>query len=244
MALSTVNVGAAAILAGVSPMLALALARCLLPRTPRTQLSTVTLLGMLLGLTGVALVSSKKLISGQAASWTSLGGYVLVVLAACSKAFAAVYAEWRAELKVLHPVDIAWAQTMCAAVLAVAVALIVDFAVRDLPLRRPLDNSALTGVLYLGIFSSCAVYYVQFFLIRTVGAVRQITVDFAVPVVGLLEGVLFDSEWHDASRLYVALECTGAGCLLLGLHLLHREQTATATATDADTDTVYSRMDG
>lgn len=58
------------------------------------------------------------------------------------------------------------------------------------------------GIVYLGLAASCVVYLLQFFLLRTVGSVRQVSVDYCVPVVSIVEGVcavarkMFGHSWR------------------------------------------------
>ena len=51
------------------------------------------------------------------------------------------------------------------------------------------------------------VYVLQFFLVREVGAVQQMAVDYLTPIVGVVEGALFRCNFCDISALRLALVC-------------------------------------
>lgn len=217
-ALRHVNVGAAAIVTGSSPLLAQAVTGG--GRGWRRAA------GLLAGLAGVAAVASRKAIRSREFTWHAVGSYVLLVCAAVCKAAASVWAEKK--LGGLSSVQSAWGQTVTAAAMATTAAAVVDYAAPPHPFDfRGVTSQAVAGVLYLGLLASCAVYLVQFRLIRRVGSVRQLSVDFAVPLVALTEGVLFEQEWSGVPQWSIGLEVTGCALLLSGLYLVfHWDSTA------------------
>ncbi|KNC46568.1 uncharacterized protein AMSG_03003 [Thecamonas trahens ATCC 50062] len=226
-----INIGVVAVLAATSPLIAAALVA--LARRPPT-LGRALWPALALGLAGVALLYAEALAgkSGKHATARpvsdTLLGYSLVLVAAACKGAAAVVAE-----AVLGPrlsyVRLALAQTAAGAVVAVIAAAAVDTwhplsLSHHYPARMAwlasMDGSAWGGVVYLGLGGSCLAYLLQFVLVRELGAVRQVGVDFAVPVVAAIEGALFFHEWA-GQGVALLWPAAGMATILAALALMH-----------------------
>ena len=77
------------------------------------------------------------------------------------------------------------------------------------------------GILYLGIISTVVAYVLYFYLLSTVGSVKQTMVGFLLPVFGVFEGAVFEHEWVGVSALYKALEVLGAVLIVAGVYFVN-----------------------
>lgn len=85
----------------------------------------------------------------------------------------------------------------------------------------------LPALLYLGLASSCLVYFLQFFVIQRAGGVRQIVgVDCLTPAVGVAEGAIFLCDFCGDSASSVAMAVCGASLCVVGVGLFHWDSLA------------------
>jgi len=153
----------------------------------RTPLAARQLIGMLLGVAGVALlagVEASALPAGAAlATLAALG-------AALSYGVASTYAK---SAPAVEPYANAHG-SMWAATLLIAPALLFHAAPAVVP-----DARLIGVVLALGVVCSGVAFLLYFRLIADLGAVSALTVTFLIPVFGVLWGHLFLGEaigWH------------------------------------------------
>jgi len=212
-----VQVWLAAAISGCTPLIAQILAMVRRAKRP----SRLVVAGLFVGLAGLALLSVATLIrpvgsTGAHRTTTALGVLVQIV-AVSSKAAAAVIAQRHHELTGLIAPKLALVQAVVGALLALLLMAVVDLS----PLvggdaattLAPLGSwHVWPALLYLGLASSCVVYFLQFHLITHVGAVRQMTVDYLTPIVGVAEGGFFRCDFCDLPVLPTVL--IAAGCLL------------------------------
>lgn len=85
------------------------------------------------------------------------------------------------------------------------------------------------ALLYLGLASSCAVYVLQFYLIRRVGAVQQMAVDYLTPIVGVVEGAAFRCNLCDASPPQLGLVAASVVLAFSGVAAVSLEARAVAS---------------
>merc|ERR1711916_93552 len=74
---------------------------------------------------------------------------------------------------------------------------------------------------YLGIVSTCLAYLCYFFLLSTIGSVRQTMVGFALPVFGIFEGSIFLHEWSGIAWYCKVIEVVGALLIGAGIYFVN-----------------------
>lgn len=105
--------------------------------------------------------------------------------------------------------------------------------------RLPTDEEQDTifGLLYVGILASAATYIMQFILIREVGSVQSMLVNFIVPVVGLTEGVLLCGNWVGKGFFAIFFQILGVVFIFGGLKFIrsaHQIETGIFDACDKE----------
>ena len=217
-----VNVGITALLAATSPLMVVLVAY-------GTSMGPYRVASLVLGLGGVACLYVSRI-----SAHGVISGYSLVLLAAAGKASAALLASTAfgsfPSLR-RNPLKLALLQTGTGALIASMFALIIDYpGPPKLGHRYPphfawishVSWKGWAGVAYLGVMGSCVAYILQFLLIIRVGATRQISVDFLVPVIALVEGGIFFHDWSGI-RVWVAVfQGLGIAFVLASLVFLHR----------------------
>eukprot|EP01135_Chromosphaera_perkinsii_P005697 Nk52_evm29s358 gene=Nk52_evmTU29s358 len=76
------------------------------------------------------------------------------------------------------------------------------------------------SLLYLGVISTVVAYILFFYLLKTIGSVKQTMVGFLLPVFGLVLGILANNEWEDATWLTKFLECIGTLLIVAGVYFV------------------------
>jgi drug/metabolite transporter (DMT)-like permease len=76
------------------------------------------------------------------------------------------------------------------------------------------------ALLYLGLASSCLVYVIQFALLQRLGAVRQLTIDYGTPIVGVIEGGM-RGDFEGLSAALMALVVGGCVLAASGVGMVH-----------------------
>lgn len=207
-------------------------------------------LGLLVGFLGVVLVAADKMGNGVTGEQSVLGGWALGLFlsSALCKAGASVWAEHRFDPAAHSSLTVAWAQTLAGMLISWVLSLSVDlpygFAVGPYKFKAGyefwpclLSWAPVLSLLYLGVFASAVSYVIQFVLIRNVGAVRQMCVNYVVPVVGMAEGVALRHNWQGKSWLTIFVQITGLVLVLLGMTLIRfvpRERRGVASAATED----------
>lgn len=178
----------AAVLNGSVPLLTIWIAHLYLPDE---KLTFPKVLGLLGGFSGVLVLFSGGLTTEGLRSGNTLGQ--LAVVAACVLySMSTVYS--RSKLRNISPV-VAASMTMF---FADAVAwLAVPFEAG--PFIFPHRTLTWIALIWLGLLGSCAAFLFYFHLLNKWGAVRTSFVNYLVPLVGLLLGVVVRGEhldWH------------------------------------------------
>jgi drug/metabolite transporter (DMT)-like permease len=184
-----ISSGLAALLSATVPLFGLPLAHRYLQSEPLT-LSKV--IGVVLGLVGVAIIFSGELgIGGPIALWASVG----IIVAALVTAHAGVLIK--ASGTHIEPSVMAGVQMIggCIPLLVAGVAL------EGSPLRFHWTPLALATLAYLTVLGSVVAFLMYYWLIRHVEVSRVLMIPLVTPLVAVLFGVLFAGEvvgWHTA----------------------------------------------
>ena len=198
----------AAVIVSLSPVLTPALARAFLPSE---RLSAVGVVGILLGLVGVAVLTRptpENLLGGD------LVPKLFVFAAAVSFALGSVVSE-RIEAALPAPTMEAWSMVLGAVVLHAATALSPE-SLADAEIALP----GLAALLYLSVASSAIGFLIYFDLLDRLGPVEINLVSYVAPVFAALSGALLLGEIVDA------LTVVGFVIIFTGFVLLKRRAIA------------------
>jgi drug/metabolite transporter (DMT)-like permease len=147
----------------------------------RQALSARTVLGLVLGLAGVALLVGFDRITGRPGAALAI---VAALLAAFCYGIASVYAKLA---QAVEPLANAHGSMWAAALLVVP-------ALAWFPAPGSPTLGVMGAVLALGVVCSGVAYLLYFRLVKEVGATSALTVTFLIPVFGILWGSLFLAE--------------------------------------------------
>jgi drug/metabolite transporter (DMT)-like permease len=190
----------AAILNATSPMWAALLAHAATRDEPLTPLR---LLGISIGIGGVAVMLSDQLIGGKLGS---MAAQLACLIAAFSYAVAGVYAR-RFRRLAIKPMQVAYGQLSVGALVMVPVALFVDG-----PAGWSVPSLEATGsILALGVLCSSFAYILYFRLIEEAGATNALLVTILVPPFAILIG------WAALSETLGFAELVGLVLIAIGL---------------------------
>lgn len=192
--------GLAAILNATTPLFTVVVAHFL---TDDEQMTRRRLLGVLIGLVGVAVVIGLNALRSLG---DQLWAQLAVLGAALSYALAGIYGR-RFGRQGVAPVVTANGQVTASAVVLLPLALLVD---RPWTLPAP-PPQAWAAMLGLALFSTALAYVVYFRLLATAGASNALLVTFLIPVSAILLGAAFLGERLGAQQL--------AGMALIGVGL-------------------------
>jgi drug/metabolite transporter (DMT)-like permease len=195
----SVDSSLAAVLTGAVPLFVIPFAALFLPSE---RITTNAVLGILIGLVGVAVVVGFDPANLAASELTA---EIALIGAAASYALGGVYA--RRNVHGLRP--------MIPALFQVAFALVMT-AIPALLFERPWEGSlgaeAIVAVIWLGLLGSGAAYLIFFRLLRSWGATRTSLVAYLLPIWGIVLGALVLSEAIDVRLIAgTALVIAGIG---------------------------------
>ncbi|SFU16235.1 Permease of the drug/metabolite transporter (DMT) superfamily [Pseudovibrio denitrificans] len=185
------------ILMGTSPMVTLLLTAWLVPEE---ALTLRTALGVLGGLTGVAILVGPGALSGLGVQVT---GQFAILAATASYATSTVYIRKYVKRP---PLEMA-AGSMIVGTVTIgiyAVAAGTDFSAIEL------TGSSLGAVVYLGVISTACANLIYFYLVPKIGANRMSQVNFAVPVGGAILSVVLLGEAMTPQRFIALLVIVGS----------------------------------
>ena len=181
----TATAGVAGALVGATPLLTLGLAAAVIPTE---RLGRDVVLGLVVGFVGVLLV---------VAPWrgfhTSVAGSLACLGAAVSYAAGFVFVRKYLSSLQIPPLSLAAGQTLAATGLLVPLTPLLGWEAPDFTGR------VVGAMLALGLLGSGVAYILYFRLIADLGASRASSVNYVVPVVAVLLGVLVLDEpvtWH------------------------------------------------
>ena len=189
--------GLASILNATTPLFTVLVAHGL---TREEKATPAKLLGVALGLLGVALMIGLDVASGLGAH---LIAEIAVLGAALSYAFAGVFGR---RFKGRPPLIVAAGQLTGSSALILPLALLVDR-----PWTLPLPSLATLGaVLGLALLCTALAYVIFFRILARAGATNLLLVTFLIPVSALMLGLAFLGERLDAHH-FVGMTLIGLG---------------------------------
>jgi drug/metabolite transporter (DMT)-like permease len=182
---------------------------------PSERLSGPRLIGVLLGLIGVAVLAGVHPSGGLAAT----AGTGAVVLASLGNAAGNLYAGLR--MATGGPV-------LVAASTVVALLLLAPFAFTSLPASMP-GWKPVGAVLALGLIGAAFAQILTFRVIRLYGSARAALISYLVPAFALLYGAVLLGEKFTPQKLAGLVLITGGVALGSGFARLSREAPAAST---------------
>lgn len=195
----SVDSSLAAVLTGAVPLFVIPFAALFLPSE---RITTNAVLGILIGLVGVAVVVGFDPANLAASELTA---EIALIGAAASYALGGVYA--RRNVHGLRPMIPALFQVSFALVMTAIPALLVER-----PWEGSLGPEAIFAVIWLGLLGSGAAYLIFFRLLRSWGATRTSLVAYLLPIWGIVLGALVLSEAIDVRLIAgTALVIAGIG---------------------------------
>jgi len=207
----SVDSGLAAILMGIMPLATIVLAHLLVPEEPFTARQG---LGVALGFGGVIVLVGLDALAGFGAS--TLGQLAVIGGALC---YSVNTVFVRRTVVLGGPVMAAGSQVAGAAMI-VPVALLVEG-----PMRFDAGAAALASVALLGLFSTALATLFYFRLVRNLGAGRMSQVNYLIPVLGALWGILFLGEQLEPSTFFAL------ALVLAGIAVVSRRRAGTGAGT-------------
>ncbi|MCG1002779.1 MULTISPECIES: DMT family transporter [Halobacterium] len=194
--------GVASVLFSTNPVIAAGLTAAV---SPSERLDAVEAVGLVVGLTGVAVVVRPS--SGALADGTT--GKLLLLGGATSLALGSVVVD-RISSDLDALAETAWGLAFGAALAHIASVLAGD------PQTLPASGPLLAAIAYTGVVSTALAYPLYFELIDAVGPVRANLVSYAVPVVTAV------SSWALLGRAIGPVTAAGFAIIAAGFALLNR----------------------
>jgi drug/metabolite transporter (DMT)-like permease len=213
-----INVGVSSVLASTTPLITYFLSIVLLDADKFTWIGVT---GMTIGIAGEILIVVEKLFDHNS---DDVSAYLLVFAAAVMYASSAVFAKHY--MSDSHEMSIAFGQAFYGALISSIGSFAIEFWFPPPPFAShyavlsEIDASDVIYILYLGILTSVVSNYLYYYLISNGGPVEATAVFFVVPVVGFVEGIIFQHEWDDVDDFFKFAELCGLLCVLMGLALM------------------------
>lgn len=167
----------------------------------KDKLSSLAVVGLVLGFAGVAVIS---LVRSGVDVYASLLPVAAALMSTCAYGIAACYVKQY--LSGVNTLAIATGSQVFATL------ILFPFAVWFWPAQSP-SSEAWIQAIVLGVACTGFAYILYFRLIANIGAPKAITVAYIVPVFGVLWGVIFLNE------VVTPLMLLGAALILLGVSL-------------------------
>ncbi len=190
----------ATILQALTPLFALVLAALVLQDEPITLNK---LGGLVLGFAGAVVILARHLTPGIGGDPTAeLTGEIALILSCVSYAAGAVFLRRAIGTRpliddpvvgrrALRPLEIALPQNIVALAIVLPLALLFETGAGS---PVPPDATAWLSVIWLGLVGSAIAYLLYYRLLNAWGAYRASLITYAMPVVGILLGVLVLNE--------------------------------------------------
>jgi drug/metabolite transporter (DMT)-like permease len=200
--------GLAAILNAATPLLTVLVAHLF---TEDEKMTGNRLAGVLVGLSGVALMIGPAALAGLG---KNVVAQLAVVLAALSYAFAAVYGRRFARMGIA-PIVTATGQVTAATLALLPIALLVER-----PWELPLPGWPVGGaVLGQAVFSTALAYILYFRILAAAGATNLLLVTFLMPVSAIVLGTAVLGERLNLQH-FIGMALIGAGLAAIDGRLL------------------------
>ncbi len=190
--------GLAAILNATTPLFTVALAHVV---TEEEKMTPNKLIGILLGLAGVAIMMGPEVLNGLE---LHVVGQLAILGAALSYAFAGLYGR---RFRQHPPIVTATGQVTATTILMIPIVTMVDQ-----PWALPAPGLITWGALIaLALLSTAVAYVIYFQILATAGATNLLLVTFLIPVSAILLGAMILGERLDAKHFI------GMALIMLGL---------------------------
>jgi drug/metabolite transporter (DMT)-like permease len=199
----------------------------------RKRPNAKVLLGVFIGLAGVALLVSDTLRSVEAGTWMNLAGAGVVIVAALAWASGSVYASRR-------PIAASTSMVSGMQMLAGGALLLLPALIAGDFKQFSLTNTSWVSVgalVYLIVFGSLVGFTSYSWLLRTVTPARAATYAFVNPVVAVLLGWLIASEPLTARMLIAAIVIVGSVALITTFGAEHAPIISPDSVHDSDCPT-------
>jgi drug/metabolite transporter (DMT)-like permease len=188
----------------------------------RTRASLYTILGVIVGFAGVAIVVYSR--ASTTGETTQRGnpvlGIIVIVLAALGYAVATVIAK--AKLQGLDPIGLAVTQLTLAALMLVPIAAIG-------PHPTAFHLAPILAILVLGFAGSGIAYFLYYSLLAHIPATHVVAVTYLLPVWGIFWGLV-------AHEPIAPLVYVGVAIVIAGLVLMNRSVTPAPKLIEACAD--------
>jgi drug/metabolite transporter (DMT)-like permease len=198
----------AALINGPTPIWSLLLSLA----ATRTRASLNTILGVIVGLSGVALVvTSYNAGEAGARGGNAMWGILVIALGALGYAIATVIAKTK--LRGLDPIGLATTQLSLAALMLTPIAVVGKH-----PAQIHLES--VLAVLVLGLAGSGVAYLLYYSLLARISATQVTAVTYLLPLWGMFWGVIA----HESIRLvaYIGAAVVVAGLILMNCPVAHK----------------------
>ena len=204
-----ISSGLAAVLQSTFPLFGLVIAHLYLPHE---KMTTAKVVGVLLGIVGVAIIFSDQLsIAGQMA----LLGSVALVLSAVFGSYSNVLVKARGTQ--IDPQVLAAGQMVCGLVPL----LVIGLATEGNPLMFHWTTKAVLSLMYLVVVGSVIAFALYYWLVRHMDVTTTMLIALVTPVVAVVLGMIVLHEklnW----RLLAGGACIIAGLALIVLRRRHK----------------------
>ncbi len=192
--------GLASILNATTPLFTVVAAHFL---TKDEKMSTLKILGVVFGLTGVVIMIGQEALGGLE---DSILGQLAVLGAAISYSFAGIYGRRFRQLGI-KPVVTATGQVTASSLLLIPLALFYDR-----PFTLPMPGVEIwLAIVSLALFSTALAYILYFRILSTAGATNVLLVTLLVPVSAILLGTAILGEQLEFKHMI------GMGMISIGL---------------------------
>jgi len=192
--------GLASILNATTPLFTVVAAHFL---TKDEKMSTLKILGVVFGLTGVVIMIGQEAFGGLE---DSILGQLAVLGAAISYSFAGIYGRRFRQLGI-KPVVTATGQVTASSLLLIPLALF-----HDRPFTLPMPGIEIwLAIVSLALFSTALAYILYFRILSTAGATNVLLVTLLVPVSAILLGTAILGEQLELKHMI------GMGMISIGL---------------------------
>ena len=197
-----ISSGLTAVLQALTPAFGFVFAHALLHDEKMTRVKGVALL---LGIAGVAAIFSHQLeVSGPSALW---GGIAVVAGSAC---VAIAYVVMRRHGTHLHPSVVTSGQMLAAIGPLAGYAVLVE----GNPLRVQWTTASALAVLYLAFLGSIAGAWLNYWLLKRIGATRLLVMGLIEPLIAVLLGAMLLGETMTGWTL------AGGVCIIVSVALV------------------------
>lgn len=176
-----VDSGLAALLMGIAPVVTILLAPL---AHKEDKLTSHSIIGIIFGVAGLIALMGPSALQGFG---SHIMGQISILGAALCYAFTTLFVRKYAKLPALV---MGTGSTFIGAVIIVIIAFIFDSPIATLQN----NSSSWLAVVYLGIFPTAIATWIYFYLVPKIGSARMSQINFAVPVVGSVLGIIFLNE--------------------------------------------------